>query len=198
MSVLQLSEQEIATVRTQQYTFYRPAASKTNVPWRALAAIHFRENNLSLKQPTTPGGVLQFDPVPGKSALENLLKLYSNLTPQEQVECAIKNVSDLMSSFIIAGCILKRNCRFKLIATSPDEQVLDAFYGYNGRVGKSPYDSAYCVNGLDAQHNNLVIIGSEPNGHGGRTPIRVVDHRPGAFVVFQQLAEMDTPIPSSK
>ena len=68
---------------------------------------------------------------------------------------------------------------------------MDAFYGYNGRAwGPLPTNSPYVMNNFDAQHMNMVIRGSIPDGHGGRKWIDNIDLRPGAFTVYKQLCNI--------
>lgn len=183
---LKLSPQELQVI-TQLKSVYELAANYTNVRWQIIAGIHFRESGLAVhvKNP------FQFDPAPGPHYMSYLFGKYSNLPPEDVVVRVNKyGVDDFETAAILCGCFLHLKTSLPLSKEAPSTAFLDACYGYNGRGYGSAYDSPYCVNGLDDSHMNMHLVGTLPDGNGGRKRVNIIDHRPGAFTVFQQLIDL--------
>lgn len=153
---------------------YEQAAAATNVPWQLLAAIHYRETNLS----TTESNLFQITGYSGQN--------------------------DFLSQALAAGNFLQHssvpsnlsNHRAPLQQTGNDnEEVKDTIFSYNGRASAyaqqaqqlgfnpatQPYEgSPYVMNNFDATHHDMGII---TGAHGPNT-IDGTDTRFGAFTVF--------------
>lgn len=162
------------------------AEKATGVPWEAVAAVWTRES-FSVAPPKTPGGQMQFDPEPSKKSLMTLLNTYTNLPTSEKEDLVKRGVYDFKAALIFAACWLRHKCKPVINRHSSDHDIQDAFWGYNGRAYGSADKSPYVMNGYDAEHMDMRVIGSVPDGKGGRKRINNVDGNPGAFVVYKQL-----------
>ena len=153
---------------------YQQAATQTNVPWQLLAAIHYRETNLSTTEP-------------------NLFQITGYSGP-----------SDLLSQAIAAGNFLQHSALSSNLPThhtplqqtgNDPEEIKDTIYSYNGRAdayakqaqqlgfnpSTQPYEgSPYVMNNYDAIHHDMGII----TGAHGPDTIDGVDTRFGAFAVY--------------
>jgi hypothetical protein len=163
---------------------FNKASGLTNVPWQLLAGIWTRES-FSVASPKTPGGPMQFDPPLSFSQITSLLHKYTNLTTIDIEKYARKGANDFPIAVICAACFLLEKMNGKPIRTDAD--IMTAAWRYNGAVGHNPTNSPYVYNGFDAEHNGMRLIGTIPDGHGGRKKVDIVDHRPGAFTVYTQL-----------
>ena len=156
------------------------ADSLTKVAWQALAAVWYRESNCRMIN-----NPFQFDPIPPNALLEWLLKGYSDCDPNQTAEVISKGLSDFRSAAVLAACFLKHECHY-VLGTYPFpayDIYADAFYGYNGRAyGDNPLNSPYVANQLDDHHTNMSFRGTI-NGKW----IDIIDHRPGALTVYEQL-----------
>lgn len=187
ISTAQLSSKEQQAIN-QNVLIYQQAAQQTNVPWQLLAAIHYRETNLS----TTSANLFQIT--------------------------GYKGPSDLLSQAIAAGEFLNGlinrnlpNHRQPLQQTSTDpEEIKDTLYSYNGRAdiyaqraqqlgfssSTQPYEgSPYVMNNFDLVHTNMGIITRDYGSIDG------IDTRLGAFTVYSILLGAsaicnDTTLPS--
>ena len=183
--MLQLSDIDIHHVQ-DAYPILLQIQQKTGVPWQALAGIWYRES-FSMTPPTTPGGPWQFDPPPTDARIVDWLNRYTNLDDFEKGTVRTKGVNNFYTGGILAACHMQESVNGVLKPDCPDNFVKSAIYSYNGRAYKNADDSPYVMNGFDADHNGMHLRGSIPNGHGGRSWIDIIDHRPGAFVVYKQL-----------
>lgn len=160
----------------------------TDVPWQAMAGIWFRES-FSVAPPKTPGGPWQFDPPPADWKIFGLLDRFTKLSVAEKNDIAHRGVNDFYAGGIVAACLL-RTKTIPVIHPGVDDAVIkDALWGYNGKAYGSADASPYVMNGYDKTHFPMHLVGSIPDGHGGRTHIDEPDYRPGAFTVYKQLKE---------
>lgn len=185
-----LTKKQIEYIDSLKFQFAR-GERLTGVPWRAIAAIWSRES-FSVASPKTPGGPFQFDPPLSKLQITNLLKRYTKLPDIEIAAYAVKGVNDFETALLCCACWLRQKCTPVLTSNSPDADIKDAMYGYNGRVYGSADKSPYVMNGYSPKHmgkdgQGMVLVGSIPDGQGGRKQIRIVDKRPGAFTVYNIL-----------
>ncbi len=161
----------------------------TGVPWEAIAAIWFREG-MHVVPPATPGGPFQFDPIPDDAFFRFLLNKYSTLTNEEKESLIKCGANDFYAATYLAACFARNKCKPKITPAVSDTDILYFFWGYNGRAKYhkgDPRNSFYVYNGFDKDHDGMLIVGSIPDGKGGRKRIRTTDKRPGAFVVYKQL-----------
>jgi hypothetical protein len=158
----------------------------TGVPWQAMAGIWYRES-FSVASPETPGGPWQFDPVPSPGALRGLLDRFTKLDPDSKKSFVYAGVDHFGIGGIFAACWLRLHCKPIISLNSPDEDIKDAIYGYNGRKYGSADQSPYVMNGFDSAHYPMHLRGTLPDGHGGRKKVDTMDERPGAFTVYKQL-----------
>lgn len=156
----------------QNMDIYRRAAAETNVPWEALAAIHYREASLN----------------PGRS-LGSGERLGAPSPDQDRVLGG-----NLYETAVWAGKHLQGKVGGRLTQDMTDGELLkDALFGYNGRASSyarqatsmgfdKPYEgSPYVMNNFDARHKNMGIITRDGGGIDGK------DTRDGAYTVFSML-----------
>ena len=153
----------------QNMDIYRRAAAETNVPWEALAAIHYREATLD------PGhSIGSGEPLGGYNRDQGRVV-----------------GSTLYETAIFAGNHLQSKVGGHLTQDTTDGELLkDAFFGYNGRAPSyarqatamgfdKPYEgSPYVMSNFDKRHTGMGLIGID---HG---PIDKTDYRDGAYTVF--------------
>ncbi len=164
-----LSNNELDRIQ-KNYPAYKEAEQKADVNWRVLAAIHYRETNLS-QHPLTKGNPFQFDGV------------YKS-----------KVTGDLFKDAVTAGKILQaktqiQSARYGLEKVAPlqasqteGENLRQAVFRYNGPIYGSPEKSPYVMNGLDEKHQGMLIYrGRDVNPRWG------VDHRPGIMALVKDL-----------
>lgn len=186
--------QQLARLKAYKPHFAKVQAA-TGVPWEAIAAIWYRES-FSVTPPKTPGGPFQFDPAPSDNHALSLLDRYTNLSQEAKADIIAKGVNDFEAAAYLAACHMRARCTPKITPESPDADIKDLFWGYNGKAKyqKTADGSFYVMNGFDEKHNGLRIHGSIPDGKGGRK--RITDSqgkegrpetRPGAFVIYKQL-----------
>lgn len=159
------------------------AQELTGVPWQLLAGIWTRES-FSVAPPKTPGGPMQFDPPLSQSEMLHLLQKYTKLSLDESKVYMKKGINDFETAILCAACFLLEKMGRPI---ETDAEVQLAAWKYNGTVGGNPTASPYVYNGFDKDHNGMRLVGTIPDGHGGRKKIDIVDHRPGAFTVYMQL-----------
>lgn len=173
----------------QRKPVFEHAQALTGVPWQAIAAVWYRES-FSVTPPKTPGGPFQFDPVPPRARLNELLKSYTKLDENERAALIGKGVNDFQAGTVFCACWLRHQSKANLSVDHSDAAIKDAFYGYNGRAwGANPDNSPYVANESDLKHDDMIIRGTIPDGHGGRKRIETIDGRPGAFAVYRQLID---------
>ncbi len=180
-----LSEAHIERIRQVKHVFEK-VEKLTDVPWQAVVAVWYRES-FSVTPPKTPGGPFQFDPILQPVTIRNLLTFFTPLSHSEIQQYAQKGVNDFETGALCAACWLRLKTKPVITPNVSDDVIKDAFYGYNGRAYGSADQSPYVMNGLDEQHQNMVLRGTQPDGHGGRKWVAFVDKRPGAFTVYKQL-----------
>lgn len=187
---IRLAPAQLLKLRSQQSHFEK-VESCTGVPWEALAAIWYRES-MSVASPVTLGGPFQFDPPPPPAHLLGLLHRFApSLTDKEKHDLVSKGVNDFYAASYFAACHARAHCNPKITPNSPDEDIIDLFWGYNGKKFGNPRKSFYVYNGFDNNHM-LRIKGTLPivDKAGkviGRKRIDKADPRAGAFVVYKQL-----------
>lgn len=188
MTLARLNQSELDRIKKAKPIFQAVEAI-TGVPWQAVAAVWYRES-FSVSPPDTPGGQFQFDPVPPPEKLRKYLKVFTKLSDEEANKLIAAGVNKFQSAAVFAACHMRWVSHYNLATDHSDEAMKDAFYGYNGRVfGPRPEASNYVINEFDAKHDDMMIRGTIPDGHGGRKWIRTTDHRPGAFTVYRQLID---------
>lgn len=180
---ISLHKDQIEYLKSFKHVFMQ-AQDPTDVPWQLLAGIWTRES-FSVAPPKTPGGPMQFDPPLSQGSITHLLQSHSKLTIPQMEIYAKKGVNDFATAVLCAACFLKEKMHGGPIET--DMEVMRAAWLYNGIVGADPTHSPYVYNGFDKQHDGMRLVGTIPDGHGGRKKIDIVDHRPGAFTVYTQL-----------
>jgi hypothetical protein len=185
MSLPRLSDAQLERIR-QVKPMFEKVESLTGVPWQAVAAIWYRES-FSVTSPKTPGGPFQFDPVLQPETICNLLKFFTPLSKADIQHYARKGVNDFETGALCAACWLRLKTKWVITPDVSDEVIQDALYGYNGRAYGSTDRSPYVMNGLDEAHRDMKLQGTIPDGRGGRKRIAIIDKRPGAFTVYQQL-----------
>lgn len=172
-------------------TVFVEAEGITSVPWEALAGVWYRES-FSIAPPKTPGGPFQFDPPLTHYQIYNLLAKFTPLPTDKLENHAQSGVNDFRTALLCCGCWLRAKCKPVLSPQSPDEDIKDAMYGYNGRAYGSAEKSPYVMNGFSARHmgpdgKGMQFSGTIPDGHGGRKRVKGTDLRPGAFTVYSAL-----------
>lgn len=180
---IKLSKDQIDHIKGVKHIFTK-VQDLTGVPWQLLAGIWTRES-FSVAPPKTPGGPMQFDPPLSQSEIHDLLFRYSKLKMDDILPYTKKGGNDFETAVLSAACFLLKKMDGGPIAT--DSEVMMAAWKYNGVVGHDPTHSPYVYNGLDNLHNGMRLVGTIPDGRGGRKKIDIVDHRPGAFTVYKQL-----------
>lgn len=143
--------------------------------------------SFSVTPPRTPGGPFQFDPVLHPDTIRLLLEHFTQLSKYEIERYAQKGVDDFETGALCAACWLRMHTKPVITPDVPDWVIKDAFYGYNGRAYGGADKSPYVMNGFDRDHEDMVLGGTLPDGHGGRKRVHFVDKRPGAFTVYRQL-----------
>ena len=188
----QLTTSQIVKVKLNKWA-YIYAQSLTGVPWAVIAGVNYRESDLASdhKIVKTVGGIYQFDPIPAISIQQDWLRRFSTLPPAqiENWEASLA-VDDFLHSSLLCACKLREGIQPVLNKMSPDAVLKEAFWAYNGRAYGSADNSPYVMNNADVAHMGMRIIGSEPDGRGGRIQINTIDERPGAFVVFDQIRKL--------
>lgn len=175
VSSSKLSSTELSKIQ-QNEPVYQQAAQKTNVPWQLLAAVHYRETDLS----TTEANLFQIGGYSG---------------PSDFLSQAIAAGKYLQH--IVADNLASHRAPLQQSGTDPEE-IKDTLYSYNGRASvyadqatklgfnknTQPYEgSPYVMNDYDSIHTNMGII----TGQSGPDTIDGVDTRLGAFTVYAYL-----------
>lgn len=190
-----LTDEQLAMVKENQ-PFYEAAAQPYGFPWQLLAAIHYREHNLSRTNPTENS--------------QGIYQLYSlwvsgqiNYTPGEyQDDEAFAEQTNLAAAFL-NGKI--QNSSYDHYS---DEGVKQALFYYNGAASQYKHKaiamgfteeqanygegSPYVMNFYDARRDHT--SGQVDPNWGGRftadgvyTPGANYDSRPGGFLVYQAI-----------
>lgn len=185
-----LTQEQIDKIRAV-YGTLKKIETVTQTPWQAIAGIWFRES-FSVKPPKRPGGPFQFDPIPSSGALRGLLDRFTDLPIHEKERLVSYGVNDFYAGGVFAACFFRMKTKPMVFPGCPDETIKDAMWGYNGRAKYhgSADGSPYVMNGYDEDHYPLRIIGTVPDGHGGREHVNRPDEKPGAFTVYKQLKEL--------
>ena len=184
---LRLTERQLSKLLGHREMFEH-VERLTGVPWRAMAAVWYRES-FSVAVPKTPGGQFQFDPPPPDHQLRWLLHTFTQLEPAEIEQLIKRGICDFEAAALFAACHLRTKVRPVVTPDASDQLIIDALWGYNGRAYGSADHSPYVMSGLDAEHDGMIIRGTIPDQAGGRKRIATVDRRPGAYVVYRQLRD---------
>lgn len=181
-----LTKQQLDYIFDFKHVFLK-VQDATGVPWEAVAGIWTRES-FSVASPRTPGGPFQFDPPLDFEAIAKLLHQYTNLDAATITAMSKKGINDFETAAYCCACWLRKNCKPVLKPASPDADIRDAIYGYNGRSYGSVFNSPYVMNGFDEQHKDMHLRGTIPiPGSDRRKQIDIIDKRPGAFTVYKML-----------
>lgn len=169
--------------------------AKTQVPWKAMAGIWYRENSCCVVSPTREGGPFQFDPPPSDADLRRMLRKYSTLSPQEIEACVANGIQEFESGGMLAACFLQdkmeRTHGRRLSTQSSDEDIKQALFLYNGTGYGTADKSPYVMNGYDDAHIGMRIRGTLPTASGKRIRINRVDPRVGAMTIYKQLQHLE-------
>jgi len=171
------------------------------IPWQALAAIHYRENEFGMVS-RRPGGPFQLDP--GGSEGELTVRIVQRV--KDVCQRYGQQYGSIEDNFTVASIVaadeLKNKARGVIAkAVLVDEDILaDAFWGYNGRASnhtedgtKDPQRASWCYSPYVANDPKRGVIlrlrGTVPDDTvpGGRRRIDVEDQRPGALIIYREL-----------
>lgn len=165
---------------------YLEAERKIGVPWRLLAALHYRESNFGARTARV-GGPFQFDPPLSPAQVREFAAKYGiqDLTsPESDVRTGV-----LCAAAFVQAKVAKQGAA-ALTPGSTEAQCADAAWSYNGRAygswQRSPYVSNDPQNGVQ-----LRIVGTVPNlkDPSKRDRIDQPDTRPGVLAVMRELRE---------
>lgn len=174
----------------KQYKIFLKVERVTGVPWQAVASLWYRES-FSVAPPSRPGGQFQFDPPhPPPDRIHDLLSKYTKLNYHERQLCVERGVEHFPTAALLAACHLRDHCHQVLSLESSDEDIKDAFYGYNGRKYGSADHSPYVMNGYDEQHLDMRVRGTVREPDGSNKWVDVIDSNMGAFCVYKHLCEL--------
>ncbi len=165
-----LSEKQLDRIE-ELYPFYKQAEKMTQVNWKILAGIHYRESSHGL-DPKAKGNQFQFDG-----------------------DLKSKATGNLLSDLIQTGKILQSKAKAaKMNPLFPNqfhtENVAQALFGYNGKIyrrfvssNQPSYDrSPYVLNQIDSKHIEMPIYLGK-NAH----PQWSIDHRLGVITFANEL-----------
>jgi len=170
---------------------YVQAMGATGVPWQMLAAIHYRETNLSLAEPSNGAGLYQ----DGYAVASAGTTLNSSQFYQETLKAA----QLLQSTYALENSPNAASNVTPTELTSNDQninEIKNTFYSWNGRAGvyasqaatygysstAAPYEgSPYVMNMFDCPRASMGIITQDGGGIAGQ------DTRYGAFTLYARL-----------
>jgi hypothetical protein len=109
------------------------------------------------------------------------------LSSQQKQGIVVAGVTSFYSAGVLAACFLRLKTKEVIHPQVSDEVIKDAIWGYNGKSYGSAEHSPYVMNGFDEAHFPLRLVGTLPDGKGGRKKVSYDDQRPGAFTVYKQL-----------
>lgn len=163
---------------------YKRAEALTGVPWRLIAAIHYRENGLR-HQVGRPGSCMQFDP-PLTAKQERAFAERCGIKPMQTAAdpgfafiCAALFLQDKMKAHGHEPLTPGAGLRFQWLA---------AFY-YNGTGYGTPEKSPYVSN--DPQGGvQLRITGTLRTASGGVERVDRPDPRPGVKAVMAEIRRL--------
>lgn len=187
---LRLSPVEVEKIERFGRPLFLEVQEHTGVPWQALAAVWYRES-FSITPPERPGGSFQFDPIPSNETLRRVLVRFSDLNAERIEVLVAMGINIFHAAAYFAACWLRRNARAVITPDATDDEIKDAFWGYNGRAYGSADNSPYVMNGWDENHMDMVIRGTLLSKDGSKVRVRTVDKRPGAFCVYKHLKESE-------
>jgi len=179
-----LSARELDRVE-RLYSLYKEAESKSQVNWKVLAGVHYRESALGLN-PKARGNEFQFDGANKGRATGNLL-----LDAIEAGKLLQEKASSGLYSAKAKKFLVPPTDRLRAHQTD-EENVRTAVFLYNGPVyrkkaapGAPPYDrSPYVLNQLDNQHRNMdLYLGNNAN------PRWAADRRLGVIPFVRELGK---------
>lgn len=184
-----LSKDTLARFQTTKPAFLKVQES-TGVPWQAIAGVWFRES-FSVSPPKTPGGPFQFDPPLNSTQIALLLQRYSRLTTPEIINMSDHGVDHFVTAAYCCAAFLRNKIKPVITVNASDAIMKEAFWAYNGKAYGSADKSPYVMNMFDEAHKHMRLIGTIPDGHGGRKQINTIDRRPGAFTIYKHLKDID-------
>jgi hypothetical protein len=181
----------LTTAVANNQNTYLQVMNTTGVPWQLLAAIHYRETNLSLTEPGNGQGLFQ----DGYAATSGGQTLSSSQFTQETLHAAQLIQSDYVfrNSPNPAGNVnirtltaneqdinLIKNTLYSWNGRASSYAQQAATYGYNSSV--TPYEgSPYVMNMFDCPRAGMGIITQDGGAISG------TDTRYGAFTLFARL-----------
>jgi len=181
-----LTNEDLALVE-RNFPDYERAALFTGIPWQALAAIHYRESNLSRDCRNIGGPFMldrggdrvEFDARVRKEELR-VARAYSYINLHARVR------GDFRFACLVAADELKVKSRgwLRKIIGINGWVLADAMWGYNGRAKscRSWRDSAYVSN--DPASGRVKTMRWQ---HNAETVMYVDDVRPGAYIIYLEL-----------
>lgn len=178
---------------------YQQVASETGVPWNLLAAIHYREYNNYVGNPSNGQGIYQLYSIyTTDSNYQKLANPNIRVTKQnfiEQTRYAAKFLQAKAENPYTATLAVTPR---KLTSNETNiELIKNALFSYNGRASiysnqaksygfdpaKHPYEgSPYVMNQFDCYREYMGII-----TYDGGSSLTGTDTRPGAFTVYAKL-----------
>jgi len=182
---------------------YKNAAKLTNIPWQALAAIHFREAEFA-RTVKEPGGPFQLDPGGEKNDLNKRCWDYTVKVCKKYGAKA----TDINTNFDSAALVGAHEFVSKPGASLYDdkgnpirENIADRMFSYNGRskhyseneqVGHGNTTPAWewspYVNNNPNMGRVLKIVATQLNDKGERITIAgTPDPRPGSIIIYDEL-----------
>jgi len=184
--LLKLSNKEVQRAFGLKPVYFK-AQSLTGVPWQLLAAIHYRERS----QSTTASNPYQFDKVltdTSSTRRRFLYSKYSTLTQTQTNEYIAAGINSFEAATVLAACFVKdKRANLHYPSDFTDETIKLLLWAYNGRAYGGPDRSPYVMNGYDENHRDMIIQGTVD----GKPIPPTIDRRPGAFVVYRQLVQIE-------
>lgn len=184
-----LNAQQIQHIRNQRPHFRR-AEELTGVPWRAIAAVWYRETFSVAPPEDRQGGQFQFDPPPSKATLKSYLEKYTlpgKLTAEEKTALINNGVEHFATAAIFAACHMRHKSKPVITPKATEEDLKDAFWGYNGKAYGSADKSPYVMNYADFDHFEMRVKGTVLDKSGKKIPVNNINKQIGALVVYRQL-----------
>ena len=170
---------------------YEFAANRTGLPWLALAAIHYEENDFK-RYVGSVGGAFALDLGEGPKPSDFEHRIWNH---EEKVakkyfyrrDAEVEN--DFRFACLVGADELRSKCRGKLWdddGTVNTEVLYDAMMGYNGRVKGGWKKACYCAND-PKRGKKMMTIYRLKDGTRKEYPCE----RPGAVTIWRELLKLE-------